>query len=584
MLRKLYLRKKSGWLPMLLLGAVAWMAGPVVLAEPVILFADDFSVFEENGAPDSTKWNAPQAQHHPERRIHVVTEGISEKFGIEAGNALRIYKNEQTIEFVNTSVTAEDAFLRGSPIITVTFDFWHSSEFPGTINLRVGSGNVGNSVRVHDVPFRNGSLSNLAGMYGTDQPTRIELVMNNTALPVIYADGEVTLAPDSYDVWINRVQVISSRQQNRGRLPVGEPLTGLQFASFGNNKGEMFVRNLVVYEGAHVEPQEKQPPVEIFMAVDGSDQNDGLSLDSPIRTMAGVQTLLLTKYPQRDARIRIAPGRYHEQKVTWSYVPIDSRIVFEALDPDLPRPIFDGCAENGECNGGTWFLLSFSGGRPSNLEFRNLRIENYQTALSFNGNRNSQDLFNGGNVVEGCHFYRIGNIFNPLLDPSTAVIRLVNSKDNLIINNDFIDAINTRSGALLHAVYVAHLSDRNFILQNRFINHSGDPVRVRDFSNDNVINDNVYIRAGAAGYSEWYCDQDARDDCSKPTPECPSWGNEFRNNFLVSRYGGGTIKVWETHQPDSTTGCSPPTSDARRVRTSGNINSTTQTIDLWRHR
>src|SRR5690606_29461077 len=125
-------------------------------------------------------------------------------------------------------------------------------------------------------------------------------------------------------------------------------------------------------------------------------------------------------------------------KVVWSYVNPAYRITFAPPENALDRPVFDGQLENGNFPGGTWFQLIYSGGTSTNLDFYRLRIQNYHTALSFNGNRNSDTGFNGNNRIEECYFYRIGNIYNPSLATSTAVIRFVNSKYNTVVNNDFI--------------------------------------------------------------------------------------------------------------------------------------------------
>ena len=142
---------------------------------------------------------------------------------------------------------------------------------------------------------------------------------------------------------------------------------------------------------------------------------------------------------------------------------------------------------------------------------------------------------------------------------------------NQIINNHFVDIINATSLNLLHAIYVAHLSSYNQILRNRFYNNTGDPVRVRDFSNYNQIIDNTFIKVGQyAGYTEWYCDHDARSDCTKSAPECPSWHNEFRDNELDGTWNCNVLKTFEYFQDDSTTGCAPPTPTSPRLQTSGN--------------
>jgi hypothetical protein len=134
-----------------------------------------------------------------------------------------------------------------------------------------------------------------------------------------------------------------------------------------------------------------------------------------------------------------------------------------------------------------------------------------------------------------------------------------------------VDVENETSAGIVHALYIAHMSDRNRVERNRFKNNSGDAVRLRDFSNGNHIKENTYIKAGvSAGYTDWYCDHDERDDCTKPTPECPSWGNEFRDNELDGDYSCDELKVFEYFQDETTTGCAPPAPDSVRLRTSGN--------------
>jgi hypothetical protein len=120
------------------------------------------------------------------------------------------------------------------------------------------------------------------------------------------------------------------------------------------------------------------------------------------------------------------------------------------------------------------------------------------------------------------------------------------------------------------------MSDRNEILRNRFLRSTGDPIRVRDYSNDNTVNDNRFIRIGVdAAYSDWYCDHDERDDCTKPDPECPSWGNQFRNNELDGTWACDPLPTFHYHQDDSTSGCGPPDELAVRLRTSGNTRTET---------
>jgi hypothetical protein len=313
---------------------------------------------------------------------------------------------------------------------------------------------------------------------------------------------------------------------------------------------------------------------DLFLAPDGQDRANGRNREQAVQTLERIQQILVTEKPATDVRILIAPGTYRAQQVRWSYSRPDFQIRFEPLDREADRPVFDGCREGGregECGGGTWFTFNHSSGKPTNLVFDSLRIQNYQTAISLVGNRNNIQASNGKNIIRNCYFYRIGNLTNPRINPSTAAVRLVNSKENLIENNDFIDIINIGRESALHAIYLAHHADSNRIDNNRFINQTGDAVRVRDFSNGNIITRNKFVRAGIGGaFSEWYCDSDTRSDCTKATPECPSWENEFRDNLIGTNFQGEPLPEFVFYQKETTSGCRKPSSRAQRLITSGN--------------
>ena len=318
-------------------------------------------------------------------------------------------------------------------------------------------------------------------------------------------------------------------------------------------------------------------PFAIYLAPNGDDALDGRNETTAIRSLERAHDLIAATPIDADVEVRIGLGTYYDQRVTWTVTHPDHRISFVRWPADATtRPVFDGCvSENGACPGGTWFRLRHSDGEETNLVFHYIHVKRYGTAISLDGARNAEATSNGSNRIFGCFFEDIGNEFNPSLSPSTAAVRLVNSDDNEIINNHFVDVVNTTSGGLIHAIYAAHMSDRNQILRNRFKRSSGDPVRVRDYSNDNVINENRFIQVGtAAGYTDWYCDHDVRDDCTKVGPECPSWGNQFRDNVLDGKFDCSPLGTFEYFQDDTTTGCSPPGADARRLRTSGNTQHT----------
>ena len=78
-------------------------------------------------------------------------------------------------------------------------------------------------------------------------------------------------------------------------------------------------------------------------------------------------------------------------------------------------------------------------------------------------------------------------------------------------------------------------SSENKVYRNTFEMSCGDPIRIRDASNDNQFFDNTFTgTAQNALYTEWYCDRAVQSNCTKQSPECPP----LRNNFKL---GGATI-------------------------------------------
>jgi hypothetical protein len=317
----------------------------------------------------------------------------------------------------------------------------------------------------------------------------------------------------------------------------------------------------------------KNGPLVVFMGPNGSDQNDGLTLNTPILTLNRAQDVLRDQLRNhhRSVEIRIGSGTYRNQTVRWTFTMPAHTTTFMPLLDDKNRPVFDGSSTKDA----TWFRLGHADGQKTNLVFHYIRVENYSTAIDFHGNRDSTQGFNSSNRIFGSYFFNIGK-------GSTAAVRLVHSKNNEIINNHFVDVLRSGGCGLLHALYLAHMSSRNQILRNRFENSCGDPIRIRDYSNDNIINENNLTRVGVnAAYTDWYCDHDTRPVCTsadtppgccgKPTPECPSWNNQFRENVLDKNFAGERLRVFRLFQDDEAKGCRKPTPNSERLRTSGNV-------------
>ncbi|MCB0383802.1 MAG: right-handed parallel beta-helix repeat-containing protein [Bdellovibrionales bacterium] len=310
-------------------------------------------------------------------------------------------------------------------------------------------------------------------------------------------------------------------------------------------------------------------PQILYLSPSGRDAYSGRTPERAVRTLEKIHQIVESQLLTGIVQVRVLPGVYRGQTIVWRYQPEGLSVRF--VNWGGSRPLFDGCTTSTTCPGGTWFSFPYGMGYASGFRFDGLRIQNYQTAINLHGNRNNLDRYNGENRIENCEFRNIGNVFNSRLEASTAAVRLVNSDNNLIRDNDFYNIINLGpKGGLLHAIYVAHNSSDNRIMRNRFWNISGDPIRIRDLSNHNDIRDNRFDRSGNYGFSEWYCDSQTRNDCTKATPECPSYGNTFRTNGLNQKFSGGRLGTFNYYQDANSPHCPAIPANERRLRTSSN--------------
>jgi len=273
--------------------------------------------------------------------------------------------------------------------------------------------------------------------------------------------------------------------------------------------------------------------LDIYLAPTGNDNNDGLSAIKPLaslqRALDTAEKTLIDSVT--EVRILVAEGVYLKQTSATKGLPGGRELQIRPLSSDSPRPQF-----NGGGDGGTWLSLRSAAGRPSKIGVYGLEITNYQTAISLNGNRDDTGKWNGENVIRNNVFNNIGQIARIDGRPSTAAIRLVNSDRNTILRNKFINIRNRERCALLHAIYVAHDSTDNVIEENTFEDGCGDAIRFRDASHRNIVRGNRFVDAwDKAPVSDWYCESEKRNDCTKLAGECPSINNVLENNQVVPR-------------------------------------------------
>lgn len=255
----------------------------------------------------------------------------------------------------------------------------------------------------------------------------------------------------------------------------------------------------------------------IYMSPSGNDTGDGSSTD-PVPSLQRVKELLIDDGGDA-ATIIVRAGTYFETTTaSWNGIPQD-RLEFRR-DGGAERPVFDGSRMTGAAQ----YWMNTAGG-PS-LDVKELLIRNYQTG----GIRMDTD----GNTVRNMFFEKLGNRHIPG-GPGYAALHLLGSSNNTFANIVFRDLENNDCPGCVHAVYAANDSDGNTITNSTFERITGDPIRFRHGTDDNMVSGNEFYRNSTPGtdralVSFWRFK--AEEDCGS--------GNRADDNRYDGRYYNGT--------------------------------------------
>jgi hypothetical protein len=298
----------------------------------------------------------------------------------------------------------------------------------------------------------------------------------------------------------------------------------------------------------------------VYIAPDGNDKSTGRSESDPMQSLQdAIRRVLALPAEQHSARkVVVLQGSYLAQVAAIDKLPDTLPLIISAARGE--RPVFDG---NGR--GGAWLALNVAIGKPTRVTIEGLEVRNYVTAISFNGDRSPIENFNSENVVRNNVFRNIGQVALPSGKPSTAGIRLVNSRGNQIVRNQFLNIRNVASCGLLHAIYIAHHSSNNLVEGNTFDGGCGAAVKTRDGSGSNIVRGNRFTDQSEPVFLDSFCDKDARDDCSKEWSECPSWNNEFRDNTATRLGPKAQRKPTQVIGADAPTSCPSPPPNGKRL-------------------
>jgi len=268
----------------------------------------------------------------------------------------------------------------------------------------------------------------------------------------------------------------------------------------------------------------------VFIHPNGNDSSARpTSASRAMRSLSVAHDYLKNQNISGDVSVCIAPGFYQDQQVRWTYYPANGTVTFKPsylcgpvvvpsgsgyalvskelrAEAITDRPVFDGSGTQptGDCwAGGAWFYAV----NPRKLHFFGLRIQNYQMAIYLRGDSGQPPVY-GENVIEQMLFERIGTLWVPQFGTSAAAVDIVHSSGNVIRSNEFVrienlsepndcgSQGNVQQDVLIHALYIAHESTDNHVIDNKVAKVSGAPIKFRDVADRGIIRGNAIAWSG----------------------------------------------------------------------------------------
>lgn len=308
--------------------------------------------------------------------------------------------------------------------------------------------------------------------------------------------------------------------------------------------------------------------LDYYVGNNGNDANGGHAAKDALRTLEAVEERVATLPSSEDpleVTIFVAAGRYTNQTLEWTTARPNLSVSLRPYEgvPD-GQVVFDGSKMRKQ----RFFVYNPSTASPAEhsgsvrFSFEGIVIENFCEGISF-GDVEGRSMTSGHRVDRltlraiGSKYDRRRRINNRgvSLSPGDcyAAIRLAATSNSSITHTRFENIENLpadqtfyRQGpVLLHAIYVAALSQGNTIANNTFAGFTGSPIRVRDRSNDTVVERNTFERplwpdgkvheSPVYAVSQWYCNIAVAACIEKALEgrrECPSTGTRMADNRL----------------------------------------------------
>ncbi|NBC41374.1 right-handed parallel beta-helix repeat-containing protein [Corallococcus exiguus] len=261
---------------------------------------------------------------------------------------------------------------------------------------------------------------------------------------------------------------------------------------------------------------------------------DGLTPERAVASIAAAEKILMDRGVLK-ARVLLRGGTYYPcSPIHWTYSPPGGHITF-GTEPGTGDVIIDGSRL--ESSGTEAAVAMRSAVDEASIETMaagyGMTLDSSDSSVVVDG-YTFQYFRNGGVrisgqpgdrtsniVIRNNTFQYIGEKYNKAgSGTGYGGVHVTNSSGTRIEGNRFYYLVNDDSPGSIHGVYLANYSNSSVIRNNRFGYISGDPIRTRHNSKNNIVDSNKFWQAGAyAIFSDWRFDN---EDCGS--------GNVFKNN------------------------------------------------------
>ena len=260
---------------------------------------------------------------------------------------------------------------------------------------------------------------------------------------------------------------------------------------------------------------------------------DGLTPERAVASFAAAEKILMDRGVLK-ARVLLRGGTYYPSSpIHWTYSPPGGHITF-GTEPGTGEVIIDGSRQ--ESSGAEALAVMKSDVGEASIE---TMAADYGMTLTSN---NSSVVVEGYTfqyhrsggiriagqpgdrtsniVIRNNTFQYIGDKYKAGTGTGYGGVHVTNSSGTRVEGNRFYYLVNVDSPGAIHGVYLANYSNSSVIQKNRFGYISGDPIRTRHNSKNNIVDSNMFWQTGSyAIFSDWRFDG---EDCGS--------GNVFRNN------------------------------------------------------